>query len=151
MSKRALIVLTLVFATASARADFDGLVRAVESSSRLHRIWMPGMGIVRMAVRIAHPEGVHDLQLARFSGEGDINFEQVIKSTPASPMIRSRNNRTGETAVIWARPLHGDLIEMLILAHDPGDETVVVRVVVSGEMLAREFADPKHPALIAGK
>jgi len=151
MSKRVLIVLTLVLAAASARADFDSLVRAVETSSGLHRIWMPGMGFIRLAVRMVHPEGIYDFQLARFSGDGDVNFEQVVKSTPAMPMIRSRNNRTGETAVIWARPLHGDLIEMLILAHDPSDETVVVRAVINGEMLARELADPKHPAVIAGK
>jgi len=151
MSKRVLLVLTLVFAAASARADFDALVRVVESSSGLHRIWMPGMGFVRLAVRMAHPEGIHDLQLARFSGDGNVDFEQVIRSTPATPMVRTHNNRTGETAVVWARPLHGDLIEMLVLAHDPTDETVVVRVVVNGEMLERELADPKHPALIAGK
>ena len=150
MSKRVLLVLTLVFAAASARADFDSLVRVVESSRGLHRIWMPGMGLVRMAVRMAHPEGVHDLQLARFSGDGDVDFDQLIKSTPAAPIIRARERR-GEIAMIWARPLHGDLFELLIVAHDPTDETVVVRVVVNGEMLARELADPKHPDLIAGK
>lgn len=150
MSKRVLLVFTLLFAAGSARADFDALVRIVESSSGLHRIWMPGMGLVRLAVRMAHPDGIHDLQLARFSGEGEVNFEAVIRSTKAVPMIRSRE-RNGEMAVVWARPLHGDLVEMIILAHDPNDETVVVRVVVDGEMLSRELADPKHPALIAGK
>jgi hypothetical protein len=150
MSKRALLILTLVFVAGSARADFDSLVRAVESSRGLHRIWMPGIGFLRMAVRMVHPEGVHDFQLARFSGDGNIDFEQVIKSSPAQPMIRSRQ-RNGEMAVVWARPLHGDLIEMLILAHDPNDETVVVRAVIDGETLARELADPKHPAMIAGK
>jgi len=79
------------------------------------------------------------------------NFvEQVVNSTPVAPIIRSRE-RNGEQAVIWARPLHGDLFELLIFAHDPTDETVVVRVVVDGQMLARELADPKHPDLMAGK
>ena len=150
MSKRVLLVLTLVFAAASAHADFDALVRAVESSPGLHRIWMPGLGFVRLAVRMVHPEGVHDFQLARFSGAGDINFEQVIKSSRVEPIIRTRE-RNGEMAFVWARPLKGDLIEMLVLAHDPNDETVVVRAVVSGEMLAKELADPKHPTVIAGK
>jgi hypothetical protein len=151
MSKRLLLVLTLVFAATSARADFDALVRAVESSRGLHRIWMPGMGFIRLAVRMVHPEGVHDLQLARFSGDGEINFDQVIRSTKAEPIIRTRE-RSGEMAFVWARPLHGDLIEMLVLAHDPNDETVVVRAVVNAEMLLKELADPKHPqAMIAGK
>jgi len=38
---------------------------------------------------------------------------------------------------------------MTILAHDPGDDTVVVRAVVDGEVLAREIADPRHASDIA--
>jgi len=64
-------------------------------------------------------------------------------------MIRVHSNRTGELALIWARPVRGGLMEMTILAHDPGDDTVVVRAVVDGEVLAREIADPRHASDIA--
>jgi hypothetical protein len=68
----------------------------------------------------------------------------VLRTSSAVPIVRTRDNRTGETAVIWARPLRGDLVEMLLLAHDPKDETVVLRAVVNGETLAKEIADPKR-------
>lgn len=145
------LFVALLFVAATARADFDSLVRAVESSRGMHRIWTPGISLVRFGVRIAHPEGVHDFQLAVFEGNGDVDFERILRSTPAMPVIRTRDNRTGETAVIWARPLRGDLFEMLLVSHDPNDDTVVLRAVVDGEKLAQQIADPKHPKGIAGE
>ncbi|HEX9405886.1 MAG TPA: hypothetical protein VF975_01115 [Thermoanaerobaculia bacterium] len=35
------------------------------------------------------------------------------------------------------------------LAHHPNDETVVLRAVINGELLAREIADPRHASRIA--
>jgi len=151
MSKCVLIAVAFVLSAVNARADFDSLVRVVGSSRGLHRRWTPGISFVRFGVRMIHPAGVHDFQIAMFEGDGDVDFERVLHTTPAIPMVRTRDNRTGETAVIWARPLGGDLFEMLLLAHDPKDDTVVVRAVVDAEMLAREIADPKHASRIAGE
>jgi hypothetical protein len=151
MSKRIVIALVFMLAATAARADFDTLVRVVESSRGLHRIWTPGISLARLAVRIVHPVGVHDFQLATFEGSGDVDFEAVIRSTPGTPMVRTHDNRSGETAVIWARPLRGDLVEMLLLAHDPNDQTVVLRAVIDGETLAREIADPRHAPRIASR
>jgi hypothetical protein len=64
-------------------------------------------------------------------------------------MIQVHSTRTGETAVIWMRPAQGDLVEMLLVAHDPKDNTVVMRAVIDGEMLAREISDPRHASRIA--
>ena len=149
MSKKLLIV--FLFVTASARADFDSLVRVVESSRGIHRVWTPGVSLVRLGVRMVHPEGVHDFQIAMFEGCGDVSIERIMRSTPGVPMIRSRDNRTGETAVIWARPLPGDLVEMLLVAHDPNDETVVLRAVIDGQKLAQQISNPRHVSTIAGE
>jgi hypothetical protein len=151
MSKRVLVALAFVLAAANAHADFDSLVSVVGASRGLHRIWTPGISLARFGVRLIHPAGVHDFQIAMFDGEGDVDFERVLRTSPAVPIVRTRDNRTGETAVIWARPLRGDLVEMLLLAHDPKDQTVVLRAVVNGEMLAKEMADPKHASRIAGE
>ena len=59
-------------------------------------------------------------------------------------MVQVHSKRTGETAVIWARPVGSDLVEMVLLAHDPNDNTVVLRAVINGETLAREISDPRH-------
>lgn len=149
MSRRVVLLLVLLVSAATARADFDSLVRAVESSRGIHRVWTPGMSLVRFGIRMVHPEGVHDFQLAVFEGSARVDFQKVLQSTPGAPIVRTHDNRTGETAVIWARPLRGDLVEMLLLAHDPDDETVVLRAVINGEKLAREIADPRHAPRIA--
>ena len=149
MSKK--MAIAFLFVAASARADFDSLVRVVQTSHGMHRVWTPGISLVRFGVRIVHPEGIHDFQLAVFEGRGDVDIERVLRATPGVPVVRTRDNRTGETAVIWAHPLGGDLVEMLLVAHDPNDNTVVVRAVVDGQKLAQEIADPRHAASIAGE
>ena len=136
------LFLALLFVAASARADFDALVRTVESTHGIHRIWTPGISLVRLGVRIAHPEGVHDFQLAVFEGNGDLDVDRIVRSNPGTPMVRV-HERSGETTVIWARP-RGDLMEMLLVTHEPNDNTVVLRAVINGEVLAREVADPRH-------
>jgi hypothetical protein len=151
MSRRLGVALAFVLVAARARADFDSLVRVVGASRGLHRIWTPGISLARFGVWLIHPAGVHDFQIAMFDGNGDVDFERVLRTSSAVPIVRTRDNRTGETAVIWARPLRGDLVEMLLLAHDPKDQTVVLRAVVNGETLAKEIADPKHPPRIAGE
>jgi len=143
------MLIALLLAATTARADFDSLVRAVGSTRGLHRIWTPGISLVRIGVRIVHPEGVHDLQLVVFEGDGNVDIERVMQSTPDMPIVRTHNNHTGETAVIWARPVGRDLVEMLLVTHDPGDDTVVIRTVVDGDVLAREVADPRHPPHLA--
>jgi hypothetical protein len=151
MSKRAVLALMLGLAASAAHADFDSLLRVVESQPGLHRIWTPGISLARLAVRMVHPEGVHDFQLAVFEGSGRFDarqFEAILRTSAETPMVRVHSNRTGETAVIWARPVGRDLVEMVLMAHDPGDDTVVLRAVINGETLAREISDPRHAASV---
>jgi len=152
MSRRLLLAVVAGLVAATAHADFNSLVRVVESQPRLHRVWTPGISLARLAVRIAHPEGVHDFQLAVFEGQGrfdDHQFEAILRTSGDRPMVQVHSNRTGETTVIWARPVGNDLFEMLLMAHDPGDDTVVLRAVIDAEKLAHEIADPRHAAEIA--
>src|SRR6266568_610008 len=149
MNKRILFAAVFTLATGSAYADFDALVRAVRSTRGMHRVWTPGISLIRLGVRMVHPAGVHDFQIAVFEGAGNIDLHRVMCGSPDTPMVRTHDNRTGETAVIWARPLRTDLIEMLLVAHDPNDQTVVLRAVIDGEMLAREISDPRHASSVA--
>jgi hypothetical protein len=143
------LMVAFLFIAASARADFNSLVHIVASTHGMHRVWTPGISLVRLGVRIIHPEGVHDLQLAIFEGNGDIDVDRIVRTNSATPVVRVHERRSGETTVIWARPVSGDLMEMLLVAHEPNDSTVVLRAVVDGETLARELADPRHAADIA--
>jgi hypothetical protein len=147
------LAFAIALAAATAHADFDQLVRAVESQRGLHRIWTPGIGLVRLGVRIVHPDGVHDFELAVFEGEtqfDDAQFNAILRTSPDTPIVRVHSNHSGETAIIWARPVGNSRFEMLLMAHDPGDNTVVLRAVVDAERLAREIANPRHAAADLG-
>jgi hypothetical protein len=157
MSKRiALVLCAVVFVALPLRADFDSLVSAVETIPGLHRVPMPGFGLVRFAVWMIRPKGVHDLQLATFEGKGSGDIDQrelerlLRKHADAGyqPLVQAHSRRTGELTLIWARP-RGEVVELLLLAHEPNDETVVLRTVVDVETIAREIADPHTATRIA--
>ena len=148
------LVFAIALTAATAHADFNGLVRAVESQEGLHRIWTPGISLVRLGVRIAHPEGVHDFELVVFEGDtkfDDEQFNAILRTSPDTPIVRVHSNRTGETTIIWARPVGKSRFEMLLMTHDPGDDTVVLRAVVDADRLAREVANPRHAAADLGR
>ena len=157
MSKRvAFILFAAAFVALPLRADFDSLVAAVERIHGLHRTPIPGFGLVRLAVWMIHPEGVHDLQLATFEGKGgDIDrddLERLIRKHAEagySPLVQAHSRRTGELTMIWARPSRGNTVELLLVSHDPGDETVVLRTVVDVETIAREIGNPHTAVHIA--
>lgn len=158
MIRRAALVSLLVLAALPLRADFGSLVRAVETIPGMHRNPMPGFGLVRFAVWIVHPKGVHDVELAMFNGKsrGDIDqgeLERLLRSHADAgyrPLVQQHSRRTGELTLIWARPGEGDMMEVLVLAHDPKDETVVLRAVVDPETVAREIVNP-HTAKHIGR
>src|SRR5262249_30217802 len=125
------------------------LVRAVETIPGLHRVPMPGFGLVRFAVWMIHPAGVQDFQLATFEGKdsGDIDpreLERLIRrhaDAGFQPLVQAHSRRTGELTLIWARPVRGTVVEMLLLAHDRKDQTVVLRTVADIEHIGREIGE----------
>ena len=157
MTKRvAFILIAVAFVALPLRADFDSLVAAVERIPGLHRTPIPGFGLVRFAVWMIHPEGVHDLQLATFEGKGgDIDsadLERLLRKhadAGYSPLVQAHSRRTGELTLIWARPSRGNTVELLLVTHEPNDETVVLRTVVDVEMVARGIGNPHTAVNIA--
>jgi len=168
MSKRLLLAALLTIAAAApARADFDSLVRAVSRMPGMHRVPIPALGLVRFAIWMVRPKGVYDFQLATFEGNvgralspsdrGRVEnpthmFEALLREHAEggyAPLVQAHSRRSGELTLIWARPTGRDRIELLLLAHDPGDETVVLRTVVDVESLAREIADPHTATRVA--
>src|SRR5207247_11315891 len=104
----------IFFAAGTVRADFNSLLRVVERQPGLHRVWTPGISLARLAVRMVHPEGVHDFQLAVFEGDGRFDgrdLQSILRTSADRPMIQVHYNRTGETAVIWPHPAGSDLVE----------------------------------------
>lgn len=151
-NRRLLFVIALsVFALGAtpARANFDDILHAVESRYHVHRTSIPMFGLVRFAVWVVHPSGVSDVQLATFE---DAHFDdqrelaEIVRRNagePMQPLVQARSNRNNETTLIYARPLGGDRVALLIFAHDHKD-TTVVRVVVSMDKFSKTMHHPDH-------
>lgn len=145
------IALVSVFAlgTTPARANFDDIVRAVESRYQIHQTTIPFFGLVRFALWVAHPGGVSDVQLATFENAhfDDMRALAEIVSRnagePLQPLVRTYSNRTGETTLIYARPIDKDRVALLVFAHDHSD-TTLVRVVVSMDKFTETMNQPNH-------
>lgn len=150
MTRRAslLAVAALLFAALPLRADFGRLAKLVEHRSGAKRIWIPFFGLARFFVHTAHPEGVHDVQLATFEG-GDFRTPVLdaadVLGEGFRPLVRVHSRRGEESTMVYARPADGDLMTLLILAADGGD-TTLVEVTLDAERVAREVMEPERLA-----
>jgi hypothetical protein len=148
MSKRLLlVVLALVLFAIPLRAGFEEVVDAMGRTPGLHRTPIPFFGLARFVVRVVHPRGVHDVQVATFEGGGTVDRRDVAAilrdsiRDGYSPVVQTRSKRNGEWTYIFARP-SGNNIDMLVVTHDHQD-TTVVRAVVDGDVFAQEM-NGKH-------
>ncbi len=157
MTKRlAAAALFIVVLAQPAQAGFAEVARAIDSHRGVSRIWIPFLGLARLAVRIVAPEGVHDFQLATFKGAGKIDPRELhatLRSTVGRgfvPLVQVWSRRSNEFSFIYARPA-GRRVELMVLAHDK-NETVLVRVEVDPEVLARELEhNPRTVTRMAGR
>ena len=150
MTKRIAAIALFALAALPLRADFNAVVREVESHRTLHRVPIPFLGLARFAVWIVHPEGVHDFQLATFKGNADDVDGSMIgdllarnAGTGFRPIVRVQSNRRGgEWTFIYARP-QGETFEVLVATSDHS-ETTVVRAVVDLDRLQRAVNQSRH-------
>ncbi|MBV8519987.1 MAG: hypothetical protein JO197_21525 [Acidobacteria bacterium] len=147
MTKRSLLALALFAAAAlPLHAGFDDVAHAVGREHGLHRRWIPFLGLARVAVWMVDPAGVHDFQLVTYEGGGEADPQRLrdimrTKVGPGfSPLVQTWSRRTGEWSFIYAKPSpNGKRIDLMVLAHDDED-TVLVRVEVDTDAVARELA-----------
>jgi hypothetical protein len=151
-NRRLLLLIALSIATLGAtpaRANFDDIVRAVESRYHVQRTTIPMFGLVRFALWVAHPGGVSDVQLATFENahfDDMKGLAEIVRRNAGEamqPLVQTRSNRQGETTLIYARPLGGDRVALLIFAHDRED-TTVLRVVVSMDKFSEAMNHPNR-------
>jgi hypothetical protein len=159
MAERPAAILALVLTLAAAlplHADFASVAHAIDSQHGVKRIWIPFLGLARFVVRVVAPEGVHDFQLATFEGADGVDPKKLgdIIRTQAGPgfrpLVQVWSRRSNDWSFIYARPSkHADRLELMILAHDSQD-TVLVRVDVNADMIARELKDrPRQVSRVA--
>lgn len=155
---RRLLISALLFAAAALplHADFAAVARAIDNHQGVRRIWIPFLGVARAVVWVVQPQGVRDFQLVTFTSEGRVDPRELqeimqAKAGPGfKPLVQVWSRRSGEWSFIYARPsAEKNRIELMVLAHDD-EETVLVRVDVDAEVLAREIEDsPRHVTRMA--
>jgi hypothetical protein len=149
MTKRLLAAVLLLTVALPLHADFNAIARALDGHRGISRIWIPFLGLARAAVWIVRPEGVHDFQLATFRGADDADGKELqaimrAKVGPGfTPLVQVWSRRSREWSFIYAKPLPDSTrVELIVLTHDD-DDTVLVRVDVDANVVAREVR--KHP------
>ena len=145
LAAAALLLLTAV--ALPLHADFASIARAIDAQDGVNRVWIPFLGIARVAVRVIAPEGIHDFQLATFEGTDDLDpraLHDILRAKIGAgfvPLVQVWSRKSKEWSFIYARPSgRGDRLELVILTHDNSD-TVLVRVDVDANMIARELRD----------
>ena len=157
MTRRApaflLIAALLAFAW-PLHADFSSVARAIDGHG-VKRVWIPFLGVARVFFWIAHPKGVHDFQLVTYESSGRIDPRELqgimqAKAGPGfRPLVRVWSRRSQEWSFIYARTAPGSSrVELMVLTHDDSD-TVLVRVDVDANILAKELDHPRHVTRLA--
>lgn len=158
MSRKIVVTLALaamILAAQPVQADDFHRVASGLRTLGFERTWIPFMGLARTFVKIAHPKGVHDFQIAVYEKTPDVTGEEVermVKSRIArgfSPLVRVYSSRRGESVFIYARPSRDNrTVELIVLSHEP-NETVLVRVTADAEKVGRELGVPEKVGQIA--
>ncbi len=133
-------------------AEFDRVVKAIESRYGTQRTHIPLMGVANFFVKVRHPEGASSFKLAVFEdlqspaggdGWGELDrFMDTLASGRLRPVVRTHSRRGEESTYILAGPA-GKSTRMLIASFESNDATVV-EVTVNTKTLLKAIADPEH-------
>jgi hypothetical protein len=153
-----LIAAALLFAFIAIplHADFAAVARAIDNEDGVSRVWIPFLGVARAVVWMVRPKGVYDFQLVTFTNHRQLDPQNVhrILQTEAGPgfkpLVQVYSRRSNEWSFIYAKATpDANRIDLMVLTQD-GEETVLVRVVVDAEVLARELDEsPRHVTRMA--
>lgn len=155
MTKRLVSAALLLALALPLHADFNEIARAIDSHHGVKKMWMPGIGLARFLVWMVRPKGVRDFQIAVFEGAEALDARELqgmmrAKVGPGfAPLVQVRSRRSKEWTFVYARPRpNSDRIELFVLTQDNSD-TVLVRVDVNADSLARELHEPRNVKRVA--
>jgi hypothetical protein len=153
MTRRIAVLVFAAIIAMPAYAGFDEVLAGLHANLG-HATWIPFFGLIRTGVRIAHPDGVHDMQLVVFEGKGSfdsLEADRIMRSRIGrdyTPLVRVRSKRDHEWSFVYAKPA-GDLMDLVVLTSD-GEDTVLVRVLVNPETVTTTLdQQPGNVALVA--
>ncbi len=147
----------LLVATAAGLAgdwDFDHVVKAIESHYGVKRVHIPFMGVANFALKMKHPAGTSEFQLAVFQNLDSSpayrdpadrdRLMQMVSGRGLHPMITARSRRDAQSTYIFMDDA-GKSMRLLIVTFQR-DGATVIQVKADGNTLLRALADPEGTA-----
>lgn len=144
--RRGLFFVVMLLATAPAFAQFRTVADRIAAESGMSRLPVPGSGLARLAVRMTHPDGVSDMQLAMFdpaSATRRFDAGTILSQSldPGwQPLVQFHDRRSGEQGSIYAKPSGSDQIHVMIFSTD-AEDSVLVELRVDATRLAEIIED----------
>ena len=152
MKPRMLAVLLMAAGSAfGGDADFDRIVKAIESHYGTQRLHIPFLGMASLLVDVARPEGASGFKLAVFEDlksspdyaawkERD-RFMDTLFVGEMHPLVRVHSRRDGSCTYIFAEPA-GKSTKVLVATFER-NEASVIEVKVNMNTLFKSIEEPE--------
>jgi hypothetical protein len=151
----------LLIATAAGLAgdwDFDHVVKAIESHYGVKRTHIPFMGVANFALKMKHPAGTSEFQLAVFqnldsspayrdAADRD-RLMQTVSGHGLHPVIAAHSRRDAQSTYIFMDDAGKST--RLLFATFQRDGATVIEVKADGSTLLKALADPEGTAKSLG-
>ncbi len=148
------VFLAVCSAAIAGDAEFDRVVKAIESHYGTKQTHIPFMGVADFVLKMRRPAGASEFKLAVFENldssrtSGDPGeLDRVMKgiSGPAlHPLVRVHSRRDGQATYIYASEA-GHSAKMLVATFE-WREATVVQVKLDLEMLLKTLGNPESTA-----
>jgi hypothetical protein len=139
-------------------AEFDRIVKAIESRYGIKPLHVPFMGVANFAVKVAHPEGATGFKLAVFEGLKDLRsaadpgewgerdrFMGTLAGPSLHPLVQVHSRRDGEATYIFMTPeSKSRKSTRVLIATFERDEATVIEVQANIDTLLKSLEEPSH-------
>jgi hypothetical protein len=139
-------------------AEFDRIVKAIESRYGTRPLHIPFLGAANFFVKVARPEGASGFKLAVFEGLKDLKsaadpgewrerdrFMDTLAGPNLHPLVRVHSRHDGEATYIFMGPASkpGKSTRVLIATFEH-DEATVIELKANIETLLKSLHEPAH-------
>ena len=151
-------------AAIGADAEFDHIVRAIESHYGTQPLHIPFLGVANFFLKVTRPEGASGVRLAIFEGLKDLRsetdpgewrerdrFMDTLSGPGLHPLVRVHSRRDGEATYIFLGPASksGKSTRVLIATFER-DEATVIEVKTNIDTLLKSLQEPEHAGRTLG-
>ena len=152
MLAAALMALMASGAAFGGDAEFDRIVKAIESHYGTRPLHIPFLGVASFFVKVARPEGASGFKLAVFEDlksaadpgewrERD-RFMDTLSGSNLHPLVRVHSRRNGEATYIFMGP--ASTSTRVLIATFERNEATVIEVKANIETLLKSLQEPEH-------